>query len=188
MNKKKIINYFKPILNEHSWNVQKGYGSFLTLEFGNPRIEYSEPENWKHLNIPLKEHKKRNVIIKGTHQLWIYCCNWQIKANGQNIAFDESTDEKIWNAVNYLNGQKLNEVIIDLKKQITIFKFDLGGEITTFNEAYNHGSEMWMLYMPKEVLTLNNMGKFNICKLNDEQNNLELETIESDIIKITHST
>ena len=34
---------FQPVLGLPCWGVQCGYGSFLTLEFGQPRLEVVEP-------------------------------------------------------------------------------------------------------------------------------------------------
>jgi hypothetical protein len=160
MHEQLIKDSFKPLLNEVAWNVKKGHGSFLTFEFGIPSLEIDEPKIWKTLPSPLNEHPKRQAVIRGTFHLWIYCCNWNINIGSQNLAFDESTDEEIQNAANFLNGQKLTAVNIDIRNARTVFKFDLGGELLTFSETYDKGTEMWMLYMPENVLTFNNLGQF----------------------------
>ncbi|MEL6537673.1 MAG: hypothetical protein AAFQ98_19790 [Bacteroidota bacterium] len=140
--------------------MKKGLGSFLTFEFGTPKLEISKPLIRKSTPYPKIKHQSREVVIHGAFHLWILCSNWKIKLGVQQIAFDEDTDEAIQNAADYLNGQKLLSVHIDLKKTTTVFKFDLGGELTTYNEAYKAGQDMWFLYMPEKVLAFNNLGQF----------------------------
>ncbi len=76
---------FSPIYGSPCWNVKPGHGSFLTLEFGQPRIEFHEPRavNYSR-SLRLKQHHaRRRVIIHGEWYLWIYCCYWNFFSTGR---------------------------------------------------------------------------------------------------------
>ena len=185
MNIQTIQESFKPLLNDHAWNVKKGHGSFLTFEFGTPEFKFGAPTVRATASFPSNEHPTRQVAIHGKYHLWIYCCNWRISIDKQQIAFEESSDEGIQNAAEFLNGQKLTSVNIDIKNAITRFSFDLGGELLTFNESYGNGAEMWMLYMPKNVLTFNNLGQFSLTNRNTEPKQEIFEQLDLEDIEIT---
>lgn len=166
MDKTEIEYYFLKISNKPCWNVQKGIGSFLTFEFGEPKIEFTEPKIWKHLKYPFNQSQRRRVFFKGTEKLWIYCVDWKIYMNGVEVAYNESDDTQINNGTKLLNGQILNEVEIDCQNGMTKFLFDLGGELVTCNQTHQDRDEAWMLFADERVLTMNNIGQFNLCDLN----------------------
>lgn len=179
-----IHESFNHIINQHAWNVDKGHGSFLTLEFGTPEIEIKDPKTWESLPYPLNEYPTRETSIHGRYHLWIYCCNWIINVGGKQIANDESSDELIQNATTFINGQKLISVQIDINKATTKFKFDLGGELLTFNNNYESGIEMWMFFMPDKTLTFNNKGEFCFNGRNANTQNTNFEKIDKELINI----
>jgi len=98
------------------------------------------------------------------------------------LAFEESSDHEIGNAAEFLNGQKLTSLSIDTLKAQTKFQFDLDGELLTFNESYEPGTEMWMLYMPEKILTFNNLGQFSLTNMESDVTEKKFETAETEII------
>jgi len=184
MNEQIIKDSFKPLINELAWNVKKGHGSFLTFEFGTPNLEIGEPKIWKTLPFPSNEHPTRQTTVRGDFHLWIYCCNWKIQIKDKQIAFEESSDEEIQKATEYLNGQKLVSIVINTKTARTIFKFDLGGELLTFNQSYEPETEIWMLYMPKNILIFNNLGQFCLIDKDEDVKEEKFVTVESELINI----
>ena len=184
MDKQIILDSFKPLINEYSWNVKKGHGSFLTFEFGQPLLEIGDQKIWKTSAFPFDQHQTRSAVIHGLYHLWIYCCNWKIHINDKQIAFEEFSDEDIKNATEFLNGQKLVGVTIDTKNAVTKFKFDLEGELLTCNQSYEQGIEMWMLYMPEQVLTFNNIGQFKLTDKDGDVSGAKFESVESEVINM----
>lgn len=162
MTEKEIQNIIEPIIGQLVWGVKQGYGSFLSLEFGNPKIDFSGIK--KPLDkgrFPFNNFENRHVTIKGDHTFFVNMANWKIYANESELAYDESERNEIEFALSFINGQKLKKVIIDSNQKTTEFEFDLGGIIKISNENYSDEiNEMWNFYTESEkVLTYRNDGK-----------------------------
>jgi hypothetical protein len=145
---------FKEIYGQPCWRATPGYGSFLTLEFGNPHLEIREPgvprEN---VTKPVRELiMSRKVFIHGDWHLWINCCDWKV-FRGKQLAGDSSTKARIQRAADFLDGQKLVRFSIRPRKVQCAFEFDLGGRLET--RPYDHHSEQWFFFdRAHMVLTL----------------------------------
>lgn len=136
------------------WGVRPGFGSFITLEFGDPHVEVREPivANRSTSAIVRKSLARRRVHVYGDWRLWIYCCDWVV-FSGHSRVGDSSAKMKIRKAAEFLNGQKLTHFSISLRKVSCLFKFDLGGILKTM--PYDNESEQWLLYEPShKVLSL----------------------------------
>jgi hypothetical protein len=131
-----------------AWSVKQGYGSFLTLEFGQPELRIREPalasrDASEHVR---KFLERRLVTVTGNWHLWIYCCNWLITLGGKEAAESESPDEVIAFATRRLDGQKLLSVARGTTPGSWVFAFDLGGELKTRPSGDDPAVEQWMLY------------------------------------------
>lgn len=131
-----------------AWSVKKGYGSFLTFEFGEPILQIREPvtassEASDEVRASLG---RRRVYITGAWHLWIYCCNWSIALQASSVAHNESSDETIEFATNGLDGQQIISVSRGKTKGSWVFTFDLGGELTTWPYGEDPSDEQWLLY------------------------------------------
>ena len=136
---------FEKLYGLPAWQVRPGHGSFLTMEFGNPHLEIRDPR-------PSPRLKNRLVTIHGDWHLWIYCCDWQVFANGKAIgdaSLKSSSKEKIIKAAEYLDGQKLVHASMSELGCILALDFDLGGQLTT--KPYDKKSEQWFLYEPQDT-------------------------------------
>jgi hypothetical protein len=144
------------------WNVKRGYGSFLTLEFGNPSLKIREPiETASSLTRVRELAAKRLVSVSGQWHLWVYCCAWQIFNDDVEIACWESDDEKIDKACWKLDGQALVEASLTSNTGEAEFRFDLGGILTTapYDDELN---EQWLIYCPDgNVFTYRSDGAAN---------------------------
>ena len=143
-----IADLFQPLVGLPSWNVTKGHGSFLTIEFGTPRLKIREPRDVPNAMPRVRQlFARRLVTLHGQWHLWIYCCGWRIRMPGKVLAHNESTDEEIAEACRELNGQALTEVRHTTVVGQTYFGFDLGGVLET--GPYNDELvEQWMLFLP----------------------------------------
>lgn len=142
----------RDVLGLPCWGVKRGHGSFLTLEFGAPRLVVREPFQSTSASPKVRRSlARRNVYVAGDWHLWIYCCEWQVESGGRVIG-DSSSTRRIQNAVRSLDGQRLIDVTLSPKGARTRFVFDLGATLST--KPYDRKSEQWMLYMPSgQVLT-----------------------------------
>jgi hypothetical protein len=148
-----IKRSFARLLGLPCWGVSRGFGSFLTLEFGAPHLVVREPIR------PTAEASarvkrllaRRSVRARGRWHFWVYCCEWRVVARGRVVG-DWTTPRRIDRAARELNGQKLQNVTVGPRGARTHFVFDLGAELET--KPYDRSSEQWLLYEPDgRVLT-----------------------------------
>ena len=149
-----LQNVFSELYGEPCWNVKPGYGSFLTLEFGRPHLEFSEP------TVSIKDSSprlrrllaRRNIFIHGDWHLWIADCAWEVLSNGKHVA-NGTTKSRMQRAARLLDGQKLIHFSFVPKKVQCVFEFDLGATLMTV--PYDRKGEQWRLFTPSQkVLTL----------------------------------
>src|SRR6516165_10824081 len=116
---------FTPLHRLPSWNVQKGHGSFLTFEFGQPSLEIGQvQESWPTSFGFACGH--RSAFVHGDWHLWIYMCAWRMRQDGNVICESDSDEVTIARGCGVLNGQALSSVVVPTAGT-TIFRFDLGG-------------------------------------------------------------
>jgi hypothetical protein len=152
---------FRRIYGKPCWGVKRGYGSFLTFEFGNPHLVVHEPVTASGtVSRGVREAlARRRAFAHGQWYLWIYCCSWKVLSRGRTVAHSESSDAKIKRAAEFLNGQKLVGFSILSRKLQCIFEFDLGGTLKT--QPFDKEGEQWLLYEPsKKVLSLRADGRY----------------------------
>jgi hypothetical protein len=154
-----IQHSFAKLYGVPSWHVCKGYGSFLSFDFGTPRQEIEPVINRE----PNREGSRptRMVYIRGDWHLFIFCCGWRVTQDGSILATCESSIESIAGACGALGGQALSEFTFQPERGESVFRFDLGGKLTT---APYDGDllEQWMLYGPDGcVLTYRSDGAFS---------------------------
>jgi len=151
---------FRGIYGKPCWCVRPGYGSFLTMEFGTPRLEIREPiaaSKGSYAKVR-KALARRNVSLHGEWHLWIYCCDWEVLSKGKRIA---SSSRRITKrrAAAVLNGQKLIRFSILPGKVLCTFEFDLGAILKA--RPFDKKSEQWLLYGPRHsVLVVRADGRY----------------------------
>jgi hypothetical protein len=143
----RIERSFSKLLGMPCWGVSRGFGSFLTLEFGAPRLIVREPVVTSTEASPRVKRvlAKRSVHVRGDWHLWIHSCEWRVQAQGKLIG-DWTTPRRIQRAARELNGQSLQEVTVGRRGAATRFAFDLGAELET--KPYDRSGEQWLLYEP----------------------------------------
>jgi hypothetical protein len=152
-----------PLIGLPAWFVRRGYGGFLTLEFGAPRLRIREP---KVVAPDMSEkvaalYRRRKVTPRGEWRLWIYCCHWRVLSGGEEIGWSEDSDKKIGAAVNELDGQVLTAAEADPAQGTSVFKFDLGATLQTW--PYGRGDTQWMLYMQSgDVFSYREDGSYSL--------------------------
>ncbi|HME35828.1 MAG TPA: hypothetical protein VKF84_11360 [Candidatus Sulfotelmatobacter sp.] len=145
---------FRELYGEPCWNVQPGYGSFLTLEFGKPHLDVHEPIVASK-DAPRKVRRllaRRNIFVHGEWHLRIASSAWEVLSNGKHVG-NGSTKLSMRRAADLLNGQKLIQFSFRPEESWSVFEFDLGATLRTV--PYDRKSEQWVLHTPKQkTLTL----------------------------------
>jgi hypothetical protein len=145
-----VAEALQPVLGRTSWLVQHGYGSFITMEFGEPHVHVRKP-----LMLPVSiagapaKTLQRLASVSGQWHLWIYCCEWSLRLESTELAHSESDDITLNRALGVLNGQELQAVDVDPAGGQTRFTFDLGCSLSTCPAppgSYDDPVRQWMLY------------------------------------------
>lgn len=185
---KEISIAIKQVLHQRTWQCKKGHGSFLTLDFGTPIISYLEPKiAKKNIGIygnkfPFNKYAYRKTLIKGEYHLWIYYTNWKIFVDNIEIAFDNSNGDTIDDATYFIQGQAITKVKIYKQPYKTIFYFDLNTKLECYNNTYEKGKEMWILFSPdRNTITFRNDGKWILTSNNNQESTFEIEEEETEI-------
>jgi hypothetical protein len=136
--------FVSPILGLAAWGVKQGHGSFLTLEFGEPKLEVSERRSED-------RGLRRSACVNGEWRLWIYCCHWRALQDGAQLAWSEDADEAIERSAARLNGQRLMAVSVDPMEGRSTFTFDLGGALETWPYGDDPNDEQWIIRARTEM-------------------------------------
>jgi hypothetical protein len=129
--------------------VQKGQGSVLTFEFGQPHLSIREPrETQSEISSIRERFKRRRVVPKGEWNLFVFCCHWRCTLNGTELSTDDSSDHDILAAAAKLDGQRLISVYADPISRTSSFDFDLCGKLVTWPYKDCEEREQWSLRTP----------------------------------------
>lgn len=139
-----LNTFIGPVLGLPAWGVKQGHGSFLTFEFGEPRLEVVERQS------PTKG-LRRDAHVHGQWHLWIYCCHWRALNDGAQLAWSEDDQASIGRAMAVLNGQKLIEVRVAPEEGRSTFTFDLGGSLETWPYGDDATEEQWTIQTDTEA-------------------------------------
>lgn len=95
---------FRPLLGLPAWQVKRSHGSFVTFEFGQPRmdqIRYRTREGY--LPDVLAGIELKLMTVRGDWHLWIYCCHWSLSLQGIELSHCESDDVTMARALRLLD-------------------------------------------------------------------------------------
>lgn len=130
MNVQEIQAKVEPLLGQKAWGVSLGFGSFLTLEFGQPLP-------------PSKERQK----IHGEWHLWLYNCAWRLEEWDKILAASGDERDKIETAIHRLENLTLQSVDLLPPAWDAVFTFEhlvILRLFATYSQDYEH----WFLYAP----------------------------------------
>ena len=133
-----LETFIRPMLKLPAWGVKRGYGSFLTFEFGQPTLKVDErhsPENGL----------RRTACVLGQWHLWINCCHWRVLQGGKLLAESEDVSQAIDRATATLDAQKLIALSVAPGHGRSTFTFDLGGSLETLPYGDDPTDEQWTI-------------------------------------------
>ncbi len=115
------------------WNPRQGYGSFLTFEFGDARLDASG-----------RPHR-------GSWHLWIQMAAWRIEDGSAMLAGCEDTPELIADALAVIDGRELTSVTTAGPALDTVFSFSdvhLRTFALTSRASEEESLDSWWLFRP----------------------------------------
>jgi hypothetical protein len=123
---KNIDELLQRLVGQYAWSARRGYGTFLTLQFGEPHRDIREPiQASENADATVKRTLgRRRVSIKGDISLWIRDSQWSIST--KDVAVDWTSDAALVERmlVFHLDGQKV--LSADRRADETVLEFDLG--------------------------------------------------------------
>lgn len=160
-----IAQLVEPVLGRPSWLVKRGYGTFITMEFGDPVLDVSEPRptTFEVPGVPVGTMRRR-TNLHGDWHLWIYCCAWTLTLGAAKLADSGTSADGITKALRVLDGQALTDVAVDVGDGSTLFSFDLGCDLRTrpapAGTYTREPIELWKLSYPKGWVCVRTDGTF----------------------------
>ena len=140
---------FFPIIGQLVWSPQAGFGTFLTLEFGEPHIVIREPISPSQETSPNVQRilTRRRVSIVGQWHLWLQHCQWEITTRNNQISSTQLHERAVASCLEELSGQRLIGVKGEFGSPLEFrLVFDLGGELHVV-PAGEASDEQWTLFV-----------------------------------------
>ena len=145
-----IRDRFAPLSGLPCWDVRQGYGSFVTMNFGQPHLDVTEPAP----KAKSRALRRRRVTVSGEHHLWIEQCEWRIIEFEKEIAMSESDATDISRALARLDSQLLKEITIEPARGTCCFKFEYDMAFNMCRHAeFEPADPIWHLYSPGSVIS-----------------------------------
>ncbi len=163
MKLKAIERSFQLLYGQPCWGLRHDRNLNLSMNFGKPSLCVREPFSTDSKSEAVQRMAaQRRVTVRGEWWLWIYCCYWQLTADGLELATGSSSFKRIERATAQLAGQKLVSVAVKPETGATSFAFDLGCVLNCRRFDRDTNAELWMLYKPSGyVLSVHGNGTFN---------------------------
>jgi hypothetical protein len=122
----KIDEMLHLLVGQFVWSVRRGFGTFLTMQFGEPhRVVYEPRQASENVSAAVRRALGRRLIsIKGDVSLFIQDSQWSIFTTDAAVNWD--SDEALVHEmiVNHLDGQKVLSAV--RRADDTVLEFDLG--------------------------------------------------------------
>lgn len=138
-----------------AWSARRGYGTFLTMEFGSPHIKTREPINVSPEADP--EHSarmaRRRVFIEGDWHFWIQHANWTLRTASHLATNTQSYSAMIDQAMQELDGQILESYDISGFPEKFSLRFDLGAMLD-IGGSDRTGDELWSITLRNEYVVI----------------------------------
>ena len=138
---------FAPLLGKIAWNVRRGVGTFLTMEFGAPHLSIRDSIEPRYTSDPKQRRrlKRRRVFLAGDWHFWIEHAEWKLSTvNGVlESSGDIGTPDDEW--LEDLEGQKLVSAGLVSETRRWTLEFDLGAVLEIWPASYE-SEDVWSLH------------------------------------------
>lgn len=157
----RVINPLKPITGLPAWQVRRGHGSFLTMEFGMPHLSVTEPI----IASPgsserVRRHlKRRRVFVSGDWHFWVQYGNWLLVTGDGVLNSSDPPGSPLDECLGDLEGQRLLTVEAEKVSNCWTLAFDLGALLKIW-PSVDVPDDLWSLYIWEgAIISCQNNGK-----------------------------
>lgn len=142
-----VKDVFAPLIGQVVWQVRRGHGSFLTMEFGKPHLVVREPivPSQSGSDRVQRILRRRHVDVTGDWHLWIEYGGWGISTANGVLTSDDPAGSPSDECIRDLEGQRLVSVVAGRRGHSCAFGFDLGGKLEIWPSA-EITEDQWSLY------------------------------------------
>lgn len=143
-----VAEVFKPMLGKWAWQVRRGHGSFLTMEFGEPHLVVRHPRSVSdNVSDRVKRNfQKRRVSIVGEWHFWVQSCDWKITTSNSSISSEDTDFLKVDSCLEELDGQVLLASNEDASRASCTLEFDLGARLALSPSPNFMDDDQWAVY------------------------------------------
>ena len=143
-----VEEVFRPIVGKWAWHVRRGFGSFLTMEFGEPRLEVRDPRDLAEdvSDQVRRNFKKRRVTLVGEWHLWVQYCDWAILTPNSGVSNRETDAKKVDQCLEELDGQALVAVDDNAARASCLLHFDLGATLELSPSLDSDDNDLWTVH------------------------------------------
>lgn len=156
-----VIDPFAPIIGLLAWQVRRGYGSFLTIEFGTPHLSVTEPiVPSPDTSERVQRHlKRRRVFVSGDWHFWIQYGQWKLATDDGVLDSSDPPGSSLDECLSGLEGQRLLSVYVEEATNSWTLAFDLGALLKIWPSS-EIPDDLWSLYVWNgDIISCQNDGK-----------------------------
>jgi hypothetical protein len=157
----RIEALFAPLVGQLVWQVRRGIGSFLTLEFGMPHLSIREPIAPRASRSPKVRRNlmRRGVYVTGDWHLWVQYGDWVLSTFAGALTSEDPAGSPSDECIRDLDGQRFLSVESGDTKGSFAFRFDLGG-VLEIRPSAEISDNQWSLYIwERDIVSCSSAGK-----------------------------
>jgi hypothetical protein len=172
MNAKVIDRSFQRLYGQPCWGLRFCRQLNLSMNLGKPSLCVREPfDTDSKFEVVRRIAAQRRVTVRGEWWRWIWCCYWQLTADGLELATGSSSLRRIKKATARLEGQALVSVDVTPATGATRFAFDLGCVLNCRRFRRDTDDELWTLHKRSGCfLSVHGNGTFSHQRGTDVEN------------------
>jgi hypothetical protein len=142
-----IKRFFIRFIGEIVWQVHRGHGSFLTMEFGLSHLSVREPVAVSSGTSPRVMHnlKRRSVVIVGDWHFWVQYGDWKLATAWGTLTNYDPPGTPLDECLRDLDGQRLASVGSGSMVGSCEFGFDLGATLQIWPST-EIPDDQWSVY------------------------------------------
>jgi len=166
-----VKNPLKLINGLLAWQVRRGHGSFLTIEFGMPHLSVTEPiiANPDASDRVRRHLKRRRVFVSGDWHFWVQYGDWKLATADGVLDSNDPPGSALDECLGDLEGQRLVSVDVDRASNSWALAFDLGA-LLRIRPSAEVPDDLWSLYIwGGDIISCQNDGKLVIERRNEPE-------------------
>ena len=148
--------YFDRIARQPCWHATAEYGTWLSLNFGQPKLVIREgnPSSKSELM------RRRKVTVQGDGLLWVEMGAWELREGRRRLFHSEQSRSFLRRAAARLDGQILVRLEVQTSPLRSTFSFDHGSVLSVWAHETNEDDDpLWHIYGGRGCLSLLAGGK-----------------------------